>query len=362
MRDSLSSARVALLWTALVVVALVWAMRDLALLIGYSVLLAYTLLPVVRAIERLHGPRGRSLPRPVVAATLILGLVALTGWFLVLAVPRLLEEAARFSATVPDAALAIAERMREYAFDHGFSALLDPVVEHVRGTAAGLMSDIGGTVSRWLGPLFGGLAQVLGVALVPLLAFYLLAEAEAVQDSFLRFAPVEARSEILRLGVAVDRALQSYVRGQTIVCVLMGTAVGIALALLHCPAPFLLAFLVALGELIPYLGFLVAALAIVLTGSSVSLFCAVSALVAYIAINWAIGTFVTPRVMGRYLRMHPLVVTVSVLAGAQLLGPAGSLLALPGAAVIQTVIAGLAPLRTAVRPGDGPPPAPTATA
>src|SRR5262249_16736496 len=59
----------------------------------------------------------------------------------------------------------------------------------------------------------------------------------------------------------------------------------------------------------------------------------------YIGLNWMIGTFVTPRVMGRYLKLHPFVVTVSVLAGAQLLGPAGALLALPGAAVLQAVMA-----------------------
>ena len=355
MKDSLSSARAALLWTALIVVVLVWAMRDLALLIGYSVLLAYALLPIVSAIERLRCRGGRSIPRPVIAATVLLTLVGVTGWVLVLAIPRLLEEAARFAATAPDTALALAERLREYAYDHGFSAFLDPVVEHIRESTTGLMTDIGGTLARWMGPLFGGLTQLLGLALVPLLAFYLLAESEEVQDSLLQFAPVEARPEILRLGVAVDRALRSYVRGQVIVCVLMGTTVGIALAVMHCPAPLLLGFLVGLAELIPYVGFLVATIAIVLTGSSVSLFCAVGGLVAYITINWAIGTFVTPRVMGRYLRMHPFVITVSVLAGVKLLGAAGSLLALPGAAVIQTVIAGLAPPRTASRRKDDPP-------
>jgi predicted PurR-regulated permease PerM len=56
---------------------------------------------------------------------------------------------------------------------------------------------------------------------------------------------------------------------------------------------------------------------------------------------------VTPRVMGRYLRMHPFVITVSVLAGGKLLGPAGVALALPGAAVVQSLIAELAPRRQA---------------
>jgi predicted PurR-regulated permease PerM len=58
---------------------------------------------------------------------------------------------------------------------------------------------------------------------------------------------------------------------------------------------------------------------------------------------------VTPRVMGRHLKMHPFVVTVSVLAGAELLGPAGAMLALPAAAVLQSLAEQFAPKRL-VRP------------
>jgi predicted PurR-regulated permease PerM len=56
--------------------------------------------------------------------------------------------------------------------------------------------------------------------------------------------------------------------------------------------------------------------------------------------------------MGRYLKMHPFVVTVSVLAGAQLLGPAGALLALPGAAVLQAVIGELTATRSSAARGE----------
>jgi predicted PurR-regulated permease PerM len=65
---------------------------------------------------------------------------------------------------------------------------------------------------------------------------------------------------------------------------------------------------------------------------------ALAGVAGYVVINWVIGTFVTPRVMGRYLKMHPFVVTVSVLAGTQIFGPAGALLALPGAAMLQAVV------------------------
>ena len=104
----------------------------------------------------------------------------------------------------------------------------------------------------------------------------------------IRFLPPEARPEFRNLGRAVDRALRAYVRGQALVCLLMGTLVGVALAAFQCPAPVLLGLVVGLGELIPYLGFVLAAFAIVVAGSSVSPFCAWAGLGSYVAINWIV--------------------------------------------------------------------------
>lgn len=341
------SARSALVWIVVVVGVLLWALRDLVLLVGYSVLLAYALLPVVAAIERPIGRRrGFKLPRGVAAAGVMLGLVAVVGWLIALAVPRLAVQAARFASSAPAVLAGVLQEARTFGAMHGMSAWLDPVLEAVRVYVSGTLRDLGGTLATWSGRALGGLGQVLGLALVPLLAFYLLEDSKAVQVSALRFVPESAHFVIARLGGAVDRALRSYVRGQAIVCLVMGAVTGAALALLGSPVALLLGLLVGFAELVPYLGFLVAASAIALAGLSVSPLHALAGITAYVIINWIVGAFVTPRVMGRYLKMHPFVVTVSVLAGIQLVGPAGALLALPGAAMLQAVVGELAATRT----------------
>jgi predicted PurR-regulated permease PerM len=190
--------------------------------------------------------------------------------------------------------------------------------------------------------MLGGMARMVTFALVPLLAFYLLSDSSAIEASASRFIPDHSRASFVRLRGAVDRALQSYVRGQAIVCLVMGGAVGIGLAAIRHPAALLLAVLVGAAEIIPYVGFTLAAIAIVLAGWTVSPLQALLGVGLYVVINWAVGTFVTPSVMGRHLEMHPFLVTVSVIAGAQLMGPAGALLALPAAAALQAVVAELA--------------------
>jgi predicted PurR-regulated permease PerM len=223
---------------------------------------------------------------------------------------------------------------------------LEPVIDSLSANSSGWLQNLGGIVVATIGRLFGSIGLIFGFLLVPLLAFYLMADSDAVQESALSFVPEETRAEVARLGGAVDLALRSYVRGQAVVCMVMAISVGPSLALMHLPGALLLGILVGLAELIPYIGFAIAATAILLSGISVSPSLAVLGLVLYVVVNWVIGTFITPRVMGRYLKMHPFVVTVSVLAGAKLLGPAGALLALPGAAVIQALIGELAPAST----------------
>jgi len=341
--DALESTRPALIWIAGAVVLVVWVLPDLALLVGYAVLLAYALLPLVGALERVRLGRARPISRGVASAIVMLALVVLAGLALVLTLPRLAAEAAHFATRVPASGTRLIEEVRAWAEARGLGPSLDPVIEGVRANTSGLLQNLGGAIVRGIGVLFGGLGQVLGLAILPLLAFYLLADADAVRASALGFVPVEARRDIVRLGDAVDRALRSYVRGQALVCLVMALATGVALALVGFPLALLLGVLVGVAELIPYIGFAIAAIAVGLTGLSVSPFHALLGVLLYTGINWAIGTFVTPRVMGRYLKMHPFVITISVLAGAKLLGPAGALLALPGAAVVQAIVSELAP-------------------
>ena len=335
---TVAATRNALLGVVVVVLVFAWLLRDLVLLVGYSVLLAYALLPIVAVIERPFGRRGPHLPRGTAAAIVMLGMVTVVGWLLALAVPRLAAEASRFASGAPDALARLVEGTRAYGAAHGLSAWLDPAIEDVRVNVSGLLVNLVGTLAGWAGHELGGLGPVLALALLPFLSFYLLAESNAVQRSALRFVPVETHSEIMRLGAAVGRALQSYVRGQAIVCLVMGIAAGIALALLGSPVALLLGLLVGFAELVPYLGFMLAVIAIALAGLSVSPFHAVTGVAAYVVLNWVVGAFVTPRVMGRYLKMHPFIVTVSVLAGTHIFGPAGALLALPGAAMVQAVV------------------------
>lgn len=331
------------LWVTVAALALLlWALPDVVVLVGFSVLLAYALLPVVELLERVPVGRDRHVSRGAASALVMLALVGVVAWVLALTLPRLGAEVAQFASLAPGALRKLVDMIDREAAARGLGQVVGPALESARADLPGLVPQLGGALARWAGRVVGGVGNLLGYALVPLLAFYLLADSAAVQSSALRFVPADLRPELRRVGESVNRALLSYVRGQAVVCLVTGVAAGVLLALLQFPAALLLGLLAGLAQVIPFVGFTVALVTIALVGLSVDPLHALLGAAVYAAVDWTTGTFVTPRVMERYLKMHPFVVTVSVIVGARLLGPAGALLALPGAAVLQAIIASMA--------------------
>ncbi|MEO7867537.1 MAG: AI-2E family transporter [Candidatus Eisenbacteria bacterium] len=318
-------------------VVAMWAMRDVLMLVGFAALVAFAIEPLVVLIERIRTPRG-ALPRSVAAAMVMFLLVGVGVWALVVAVPQLVGELTRSVEDVPASLDRLLGTVRGYANEHGLTQFLGPLGGSHPMDAIAVLKSLGVSMLHGLSGQLANLTALVGLVLIPLLAFYLLSQRQDVAASVLGFLPEELHLRANLVWVAIERALRSYVRGQSVVCLTMGALVGLALMLIGVPVPALLGTVVGIAEIIPILGFWIASLAIVVTGWSVSPGLALAGFAAYLVINQVVGFFITPLVMGRHMKLHPFVVTVSILAGGTLLGAAGAVLALPLAAAVQSVV------------------------
>jgi predicted PurR-regulated permease PerM len=339
----------------LVVVVLLWMLREVLLLVGFAALLAFALDPLVSALQRLRAGRG-AVSRHFAASLVMLLVAGVLVWALFVVVPQLVRESAGFAERAPAALDGLLASLRRWAGERGLEGLLGPLGGTEPMSGRELLAAGAGPLARAAGRLVD-FSQLVGLLLVPVLAFYLLAERAAVESSALQFVPAALRSRAQAALAAVDRALRSYVRGQALVCVVVGGTTGLVLALLGFPGAVLLGTLIAFAEVLPIVGFWSASVAIVLAGwSTADPMRALYGWAAYLIVNQLVGMLVTPRVMGRHMKMHPFVVMVSILAGGSLLGAAGAILALPLAAAAQSLVAEFAP-RPRARPAPAPPPA-----
>jgi predicted PurR-regulated permease PerM len=177
--------------------------------------------------------------------------------------------------------------------------------------------------------LLGVLSDVPWLVLVPVLAFLMLKDAAAIRRTILTALPHHIQLRGHRLFEEMNATLAAYVRAQLIACVVVGTLSGIGFAMLGNPYAILLGVLAAVLEFIPMIGPLVVAVVAVAIAALHDPALAVWTAVFLTVLRGVEDYVIYPRLIGRDIHLHPLVVILAVLAGVELDGIAGIFIAVP---------------------------------
>ncbi|HEV2461194.1 MAG TPA: AI-2E family transporter, partial [Ktedonobacterales bacterium] len=186
--------------------------------------------------------------------------------------------------------------------------------------------------------LEGFFSGMLDAVLVTVLSIYLLVDGERVIQWVRQSAPVKHRPRVTFAVLTLQRVVGGYIRGQLILCTLIGTLVGVGMGLLGVPYAVLLGVLAFILEFIPVIGVLVSGAACVLMALTQSWLLALFVLAYFIFVHVIEGDVVGPRVVGKAVGVHPAVSIVALVAGAELFGIWGALFASPIAGLAQAIL------------------------
>jgi predicted PurR-regulated permease PerM len=288
----------------------------------------------VRALSQVM-PRG-----PAILVT-FLGLVGLVTLALVFLIPLLVRQLRNFILITP----AIANSANDFLL-----GLIEPLAESellpapAEDVVAGLVQNLFDRAREIIEGMLGGLVGFISGALnfgivvfgMLFVAAYLLADVRKVKATFLNAAPRRYRRDALELWEAFGDSLSRYLGGLLFVVVIQGVLAGLALWVLGVPYAILLGAWVSLTAIIPYLGaFLGGIPAVIVALIFESPTTAVLTVVAYVLIQQLEGNFLTPRIQGQALHVHPIIVLLAVIGGGQLAGLAGVIFAVPTLAVFR---------------------------
>jgi predicted PurR-regulated permease PerM len=186
--------------------------------------------------------------------------------------------------------------------------------------------------------LVGVLSDLPWLVLVPVLAFLMLKDAATIRRTILVALPHRVRLRGHRLFEELNATLAAYVRAQLIACVVVGVLSGVGFALLGSPYAVLLGALAAVLEFIPLIGpIVVAGVAVVLAALHDPMLAVWTAL--FLGVLRVLEDYVIyPRLIGRDIHLHPLVVILAVLAGVELDGIAGIFIAVPVVALVTVAV------------------------
>ncbi|ABE45473.1 AI-2E family transporter [Polaromonas sp. JS666] len=320
---------------ALAVVAL-WLLGPVLTPFVVAAVLAYALTPLVNRLDSLG--KGR-LPR-VVAVLLVefLFIVVLLGLFLLI-VPIMAKELPLLREQVPLLADRLNTELAPWLAKFGFRVSLDvaSIKAFVLKYLNANFEDVFGSLLSSL-KLGGSVAlAIMGNAvLIPVALFYLLMDWNSFVARALELVPPRLREGFDSFTSEADSVLGQYLRGQLLVMLIMAVFYATGLALFGLDLAVPIGVFTGLAMFIPYLGFGLGLVLAMLAG--VLEFASLKALVM-VAVVYGLGQvieslYLTPRLVGERIGLHPLAVIFALLAFGQMFGFVGVLVALPVSAVL----------------------------
>jgi predicted PurR-regulated permease PerM len=325
---------------ALLAVLLLRALGPVLTPFLVAAVLAYALTPLVDRLDQLgDGRMPRLLAVVVVELLFILAVLCVV----LLIVPVLAKEVPLMREQIPQLFDRLHATISPWLAQFGLRISLDlaslrqQLVEYLQSN----WGDSFGSV--WSSLKIGGsvaLALVGNAVLVPVALFYLLLDWKDLVRRVLQLVPPRARPGVDSFTSEADQVLGQYLRGQILVMVTMAVFYSTGLALFGLELALPIGVFTGLAMFVPYVGFgiglLLALLAGLLEFASAKAFVMVGTV--YGLGQLVEGLYLTPRLVGERIGLHPLAVIFALLAFGQLLGFVGVLIALPASAVLLVAI------------------------
>jgi len=174
--------------------------------------------------------------------------------------------------------------------------------------------------------------------LVLFLVFYLLYDFQAVRGSIIALVPKSKRLLAEEVLIIIDSNVGTFIRGSLLRCLIVGIVTGIVLSVVGMPYAFLLGLLAGIFNFILYLGPYIAAVPAVLLSLSPLTPSPLLVIVIYVAVQILDGMFLAPVLLGKVLKLKPITIIASILAGGSLAGILGMVLAVPFAGIAKGIL------------------------
>ncbi|MCA1577882.1 MAG: AI-2E family transporter [Acidobacteria bacterium] len=325
----------------LVVGALLWMLFKLTgilLLLVLSIFFAYLVSPLVEFLRRERTVGGRTIAMPKVAAItlayLLLFTVVVVAIYAVL--PSLSNQYPEFATTARDYWKSLGERTQPL-IDYSRSGRLPPkLVEAANNAIPKVVDKIGATTTEFFSAALGYVIYLPWLVLIPILAFFLLKDADSFRRSALLMLPRGRwRWRGDEFFQDINSTLAAYIRAQLTACLLIGIVCAIGFTLLGLPGGLVMGVVAGVLEFIPLVGPLtVAIMAAVLAMLHAGPFNAFVVLLFLGVLRIVHDYAIYPRLIGQGIHLHPLAVIFAILAGEKLAGVAGIFLAIPVVAIL----------------------------
>lgn len=322
-------------WITLLVIftSLVYILRSVLLPFVVGIIIGYLLDPLATRLEKLKINRtlATCLVLLLVAVILIPAFIALVG--------MIDEQLALFINAVPKYMEALSQKIEPIIAniqDNFPNFNQEKLREYLRGNMSNGLKLIGSLLRKLISGSYAVFNILSLVLITPIVTFYMLRDWNDFTKKVDSLLPKAYKKEIRTQAKEIDKIISSFIRGQLSVCVLLGTFYGVGLSFVGLDLGLLVGFIAGIISFIPYVGSIVGFItAMAIAFAQFNDWVPIAQVVGVFAVGQFLeGNFLTPKLVGDSIGLHPVWVMFALLAGGVLLGFLGLMIAVPLAAVI----------------------------
>ena len=315
-----------------------YAVRSILLPFVLGVIIAYFFNGITTKLEKRLN--SRKIASGIVVT--VLTLIVIT--FFVFIIPILLSQATRLSKELIDyfsenndiISLKIIKIM-DYLNIKDANDFKDYLTKYNKDMTAYLVSFLNGLLSKSV----AFISLISLIIITPITAFYFLAEWNTIKNTIKSFLPKKHLTTIIMLVKDIDNVLSACIIGQFTVCLILSVFYSVLLLFSGLKYGFLIGLLTGLASFIPYFGMIIGffvAMSVAFYQFGFNFFNIAIIIIIFISGQIFEGYFITPKLVGKKIGLHPLWVIFSLFSGGALFGFVGLLIALPIAGVLGVLI------------------------
>ncbi|UTR14282.1 AI-2E family transporter [Salipaludibacillus sp. LMS25] len=297
------------------------------LLSGFIV---YLLHPVVEKLE------SHRIPRPLSVLFIFVILLLAIGTVIFKTTPYIINEGKQLLEQLPD--LANTYRQLSATLSDQSSYLPETFQRRMDQWIQRGESWIAASVEQFGVLLLNLLDWALFLIVIPFIAFYGLKDYPLLKKTVWYLTPKQMRAEGRQLVKEVDQTLGSYIRGQLIVCLIVGLLAWLGFWIINMPYGTLLAIVIGITNVIPYFGPILGTVPVVLLALTESPLLVVGGLAIILIIQLIEGNILAPVIIGKSIHTHPLLIILALVVGNEIGGIIGLIVAVPLLAVAKVLL------------------------
>ena len=308
-----------------------------------GIVLTYILNPFVNFFEQFIPLKSA---KPKLARALSIAIVTLIAFSIIagcllLVIPPMFKQSSELITNIPslitDARTTVESWNEEYASNipEEVRVEIDRLLENGGEILLGAFS---GLVGRTAVAAVHALTLVVGLVVLPLFVFYFLKDREAVRESFVEVFPTDTQIHVVYVLRILNRIIGAYVRAQFTLAAVVWVFISIGLMLMGVKYAILLGAVAGIFELVPIVGAWLAVIPTIIVVLSTSPEKIVWVLLLYLGVQLFQGALIVPRIQSFTMKLHPLMILVSIVVGSEIAGLWGVVLGPPIAASIKELL------------------------